>query len=366
MAEKIFAGNVLIGGAGNDVLIGKGGNDILDGDRWLNVRIRITTPGAENTAENQIATIDSLTHVFTAQNAGDPSWVGKSLAQLLTDRVISPSQMHIVREILDGGQVGDVDTAVFWDVVQNYTVTQEDGAYVIRHDTLGNPAVLPPGFTTRVSDGTDTLRNIELVKFGDGLGGFRTFNIAQLIPAAATGAPVISDTTPTEGQVLTVDTASILDPNGIASLAIQWQSSADGITWANIAGETGATLTLADAAGTALTPLHNQFLRSTVTVTDNLGTVQVINSAATDRVGMNFTAGAVATTFTAPATNDTLVGSAFAATLFGSPGNDVIPDVPGHASLGGVPGKDSADSYTHAHAPTNRNQHIPLHPAAYQ
>jgi len=344
VAEKIFAGNVLIGGAGNDVLIGKGGNDILDGDRWLNVRIRITTPGAENTAENQIATIDSLTHVFTAQNAGNPSWVGKSLAQLLLDRVISPSQMHIVREILDGGQVGDVDTAVFWDVVENYTIEQdEDGAYVVTHNVVGNPAVLPPGFTTRVSDGVDTLRNIELVKFGDGLGGFRTHNIAQLVPVAATGTPVISDTTPTEGQVLSVNTASIQDLNGIASLAIQWQSSADGITWANIAGETGVNLTLPDAAGTALTPLHNQLLRSVVTVTDNLGTVQVINSAATDRVGMNFTAGAVATTFTAPATNDTLTGSAFADTLWGGPGNDVILGGDGNDILAGGQGNDIMD-----------------------
>ena len=59
--QAIFSGgNVLIGGGGNDVLTGKGGNDILDGDRWLNVRIRITQPGEANTAANQIATIDSL------------------------------------------------------------------------------------------------------------------------------------------------------------------------------------------------------------------------------------------------------------------------------------------------------------------
>ena len=66
-AVTMFDGahDVLLGGGGSDTLQGKDGNDILDGDRWLNVRIRITAQGAENTAANQIATVDSLKHVFT-------------------------------------------------------------------------------------------------------------------------------------------------------------------------------------------------------------------------------------------------------------------------------------------------------------
>ncbi len=36
------SGNILLGGAGSDQLRGNGGDDILDGDRWLNVRIRIS------------------------------------------------------------------------------------------------------------------------------------------------------------------------------------------------------------------------------------------------------------------------------------------------------------------------------------
>ena len=38
---------------------GRGGDDFIHGDAWLNVRIRITAPGTENSAENEIATVDT-------------------------------------------------------------------------------------------------------------------------------------------------------------------------------------------------------------------------------------------------------------------------------------------------------------------
>src|SRR5690606_16103669 len=48
------AGNILIGGDGNDTFEGRGGDDFIHGDAWLNVRIRITGKdengrGTENT-----------------------------------------------------------------------------------------------------------------------------------------------------------------------------------------------------------------------------------------------------------------------------------------------------------------------------
>ncbi len=65
--KPIFTGgNILLGGGGSDTLMGRGGDDVLDGDAWLNVRIRITGDGQANTAGNQIATVDSLSHKFVA------------------------------------------------------------------------------------------------------------------------------------------------------------------------------------------------------------------------------------------------------------------------------------------------------------
>ena len=101
-------GNILLGGGGSDTLQGNGGNDVLDGDQWLNVRIRLTAAGQDNTAANQIATVDSLKHIFTAAD-GVPAWVGKSLFELLVSRTVVPNQLHIVREILDAG--ADIGTS---------------------------------------------------------------------------------------------------------------------------------------------------------------------------------------------------------------------------------------------------------------
>ncbi|HMD12296.1 MAG TPA: peroxidase family protein, partial [Marmoricola sp.] len=38
------AGNIIIGGAGNDLIEGRGGNDIIDGDAWLNTRLSVRNP----------------------------------------------------------------------------------------------------------------------------------------------------------------------------------------------------------------------------------------------------------------------------------------------------------------------------------
>jgi len=164
------SGNILLGGAGSDLIEGNAGDDILDGDRWLNVRIRITGAGQANAPENQIATVDSLKHVFTAADAADPSWVGKSLFELMISRSVVPNQLHIVREVITNGvQAGDVDIAVFNDVRANYSITgNPDGSIRVEHVTVTAGAVDPATGGNLVSDGVDTLRNFEMLRFADG------------------------------------------------------------------------------------------------------------------------------------------------------------------------------------------------------
>lgn len=351
VTEKIFAGNVLIGGAGDDVLVGKGGNDILDGDRWLNVRIRLTAAGDENLPENELATVDSLTHIFTAPQLAalgiDTAFAGRSLAALLTERLIVPSQMHIVREILDGdiNNTG-VDTAVFWDVRENYTFSRsEGGAFVVSHNLpVGNPAVLPPGFTQPVSDGVDTLRNIELLRFGDGLGGVQTFTLRDIFNRAPTGAAVIDGQPAREGATLTAALGGIVDPDGInlATRTIQWQSSADGISWTNIGGATGTTFTPPDVAGTTISPFAANLFRVVVSYTDNAGFAEEVISAPTGPMGIVWTAAASPTgvTFTAFAGPDSLTGSNLADTLNGADGDDIINGGGDNDTLFGGAGAD--------------------------
>jgi Ca2+-binding RTX toxin-like protein len=178
-SESVVAftgGNILLGAAGSDTIQGNGGNDFIDGSAALNVRIRLTAPGAENTAANEVATIHTLKHVFTGVEgpAIPAEWIGKSLFELLVSRAIVPAQLHIVREILaDVGGPDDINTAVFNDNLQNddgsfnYTITpNSDGTITVAHV---NVSLLVDPVTGRqlISDGVDTVRNVQRLQFLD-------------------------------------------------------------------------------------------------------------------------------------------------------------------------------------------------------
>src|SRR5690606_32734093 len=93
--------------------------------------------------------------------------VTKPLSVWMLDRAIAPSQLHIVREILHEDS-GD-DVAVYWDVRANYDITSNpDGSVTIFHRAQTVGAIDPATGQNRVSDGTDTIRNIEVLRFADG------------------------------------------------------------------------------------------------------------------------------------------------------------------------------------------------------
>jgi Ca2+-binding RTX toxin-like protein len=261
-------GNILLGGGGSDVIEGRGGNDFIDGDAWLNVRIAIRDESgleiatAEGLSRNVVVSTAAMT------NPDYAAWNGKQLHNLMLSGAINPVQLNIVREIVEDDGVGDIDTAAYWDASANYTFTAAgDGSVLVSH-TGFDAANVPDGLQA-VSDGVDKLRNIERLRFSDG-----TFDIGQLVQVAASGAPVISDMTPDERQVLTVDTSQIVDPNGIGPLSLQWQSSANGTTWTNIAGATGASFTPQQAQ-------VNQQLRVVASFVDGRGNPEQVISAAT-------------------------------------------------------------------------------------
>jgi len=115
----------------------------------------------------------------------------------------------------------------------------------------------------------------------------------------------------------------------------------------DIDGETAATLNIPDAEGTAFGALHGLFLRSVVTLTDNLGGTQVFTTGATTTaVGMNLdvSGSPVGVTFlTGPGTNDVMTGSDFNDVLFGLLGNDEIFGGAGDDRLMGGGGDDLLD-----------------------
>src|SRR3546814_1837143 len=94
-AVAFKAGNVLIGGDGNDTFEGRGGDDFIHGDAWMNVRIRITAPvfdaatgkvtGAlpnDTEGNNEIATVDTLKHVFTQERSEEHTSELQSLMRI--------------------------------------------------------------------------------------------------------------------------------------------------------------------------------------------------------------------------------------------------------------------------------------------
>ena len=218
------AGNILIGGDGGDRIQGNGGNDVIDGDARLNVRI-----GINDANDLEIGTAEKMqgaVHFYTAAEAAALgagyaaagvallARQGDALDTLMFDRTIKPSQLEIVREILNDttqnnaqlpGFDGDVDIAIFRDVQANYTVVNNgNGTYTVTHlafDRQGNP--IPGEFGI---DGVDTIRNIEVLQFADG-----TINIGNVPNNAATGAPAIAILTDSPGAGATVGVMNVGD-----------------------------------------------------------------------------------------------------------------------------------------------------------
>ncbi|MBV1796392.1 calcium-binding protein [Siccirubricoccus sp. G192] len=274
------ASDILLGGAGNDTIEGKAGNDIIDGDAWLNVRISVRD---RNDPDKEIASADSLSE----------------LQARIFSREINPGQLVIVREILDGGEEGDIDTAVFSDLRVNYDVIKNsDGSVTIVH-ARGTQA-----------DGTDTLRNIEMMRFADG---------DFVLNRPVSGSASIDIAAPTKGQALTALTAGIIDLDGLVDVAFtyQWQAF-DNAAWVDIAGATGASFMPGQAQ-------IGQQLRVAITFVDNGGMTERVISAPTGTVGDRFVGlGNTADNVTLTGFNDIAFGNNGNDTLNGGDGNDTL------------------------------------------
>lgn len=266
------AGNILLGGGGSDVIEGRGGDDYIDGAHWLNVRISI-----RDDAGNEIGTADGMTKVITGKsgilaNTAD----SLTLDQAMFSRLLNPGQLHIVREILYSKDENDIDTAVYFGLADEYDIFENfDGTWTVSHTRFagGGGTVTtfdpldPDGLnTTRkiVSDGTDTLRNIDRVQFAD--------QVVWLIDRPAEGSVAISNMAPAEDEML-LAAATVSDPNGteFAVLSYAWQALVAG-AWVQVG--TGQSFTPGDAeVGLAL--------RVVVSFNDDMGNPESLVSAVT-------------------------------------------------------------------------------------
>lgn len=295
--------DILIGGGGNDIIMGKDGNDIIDGDRWLNVRI-----GIKDAQGNDIGWADEMGGPVTFTDPAYAAHQGRTLDDMMFDRTLNPGQLYIIREILDGdADNSDEDVAVFRGNLEEYSITRnQDGSYTVEHTNPADQAIV---------DGTDRVFNIEILRFAD--------QDVALNNEPATGAPVISDTTPTEGETLTVNVSSIADANGLGAFQYQWQNSSDGgQTWTNIAGATAAAFTPGQAQ-------VNGLLRVAVSFIDGGNTEEILVSEPTSVVG--------------DLNTDDFLGGIFGVTLNGTAGEDILNGLGGNDTLIGGAGNDRLD-----------------------
>jgi hypothetical protein len=168
--KNVFQGNILLGGGGSDILQGRGGDDVIDGDRWLNVRIKIMHNGAEYTADSmngKVYAVDDYKDGRLVPGEA-PAFAGKTLNALMLSGEVKPSSLSIVREVVKDDGVGDTDIAIYNDVRANYSITSNaDGSITVQHVTVTG-GIDPLTGQNRISDGTDRLSNVEVLRFADG------------------------------------------------------------------------------------------------------------------------------------------------------------------------------------------------------
>ncbi|MFN3635389.1 MAG: peroxidase family protein, partial [Rhizobium rhizophilum] len=214
--------DILLGGGGSDMIRGMGGNDIIDGDKWLNVRIRIDAPGGPYTADSLAGPVyleSDLVNGMLKPNAM-AQMEGATLDSLLFSRTFRPGQLSMVREIVDGGGADDVDTAVYYDNFENYEVTyNDDGSVTVAHVNPTAGVVDTVSGRNLQAEGTDRLFNIEKIQFAD-----RVLDLRNIAPEIAldgfdTVTRVVADN---------FNTASANNNSGTSSFASGWVEAGDG------------------------------------------------------------------------------------------------------------------------------------------
>ena len=243
-------GDILLGGGGSDTIEGRAGDDIIDGDRSLTVRISVRDePRRPGQRDRQ--------HRPDGEQGGDrhtsgPGTTGMTLQQAVFAGLVDPGNLVAVREITSSvTAAGDCaatapfgptatsvncDTVVFSGPRANYTIV----AVAASGTTAASLRVTQTGANVagqKASDGIDTVRNIEALKFSDQTVLVKTPNAPTIGTATAsagattTGSATVSWTGPaanggpavTSFEIVatpTSGTAPVVTRTGIARTAL--------------------------------------------------------------------------------------------------------------------------------------------------
>ncbi|MDH4583800.1 tandem-95 repeat protein, partial [Pseudomonas sp. BN415] len=184
-----------------------------------------------------------------------------------------------------------------------------DGTWTFSPAANGNG---PVSFAVVISDGIATVTtsaNLNLAAVND----------------APTGNVTLSGTA-LEGQTLTAS-HSLFDADGLGVVGYQWQTSADGSSWSDLAGATAASLVL----GAALVGLQ---VRVVARYTDGGGTLESAASSPTAAIAQ------LLNPIDGTEGDDPLVGTDGADLIHAKGGNDVVQARAGDDSVFGADGDD--------------------------
>ena len=367
-ATSFAGGNIILGGAGSDTIEGRGGDDIIDGDAYLHVALSARVAGATIVREirNEAGSSDFDRAVYSDVRAsydivanGDGSFL---VAHARGSQADGTDTVRNIEELVFADQ-----TALLKPVAATGTITIDDTTPTQNQLLFVDAAVADangiaagtlqlfweaetgPGDWTVVGTGTSFQANAGLLgqalrvraSFTDQIGTPETVlsdpteAVAGSVNQAATGAPSLSDTTPTEGQTLTAGLGDIADADGLAGavFAFRWQEF-DGADWVDIPGATGASFTPAQAQ-------VGQPIRVVASFTDDGGSAEQLMSAPTAVVGDLFAGTNAADAFLGTAGDDVASGLGAADTLTGGDGDDLLSGQGGNDALVGNGGNDT-------------------------
>ena len=237
---------------------------------WFQVRAR----NAHGSSDWSDFSSMSSTNQFTLGKRARPANVTASGAPVINGAAqVGEILRADTTEIEDGNGLDRVQFRFQWAANDGSADTDIAGAtdstYTLAASDEGKTIKVRVAFTDRggyveslISDATETV----------------SFAVPQQIANnPATGGPIIGGTAQV-GETLTADTSGIADEDGLenATFSYQWISN-DGMTDADIQGETGSTYTLTDAN-------EGKTIKVRVSFTDDADNEETVTSAATATV----------------------------------------------------------------------------------
>ena len=359
--------NWLIGGGGNDTFgttvadvtgnLGSGGNDVIIGDKIRLDSLIGKYAGYTNGLDANGNATHGFTGALTGGLLGDAALGTGMFDKHFTDLLKSERNKDLVLGT-DGGADGTGDVAVFTGDRKDYSVE------VISYDTKTSDGVITAfkitdkgglnadGTVRAPTDGTDLLIGVEKISFNGVI-----YATDLLVNRAPTGTIDFTggDRSVGSTQVATLaPTSAIFDANNITpsnplgAVAIpnsgyNWQTSANGTTWTNVAQGAGANQ---QNAGTHVlsygaTASTGVLVHLTASYTDAGGAAEVVTSPTWNLIVGSGTNGNSGNNTLNGADKSDGKGGTISDVIFGLNGNDVINGGLGDDRLFGSGGNDT-------------------------